>query len=126
MSALLFREVLAAVQGGRASAECDACTTALRADARIADLCELPTLRRLAAEATGETQGQLVFRVLRLSGPPSRLYAAATMVAPRAFPNSLQGTAEGQRRALRLHADCYLALGEFVTSWNRNQIKRVA
>jgi len=118
VSAITFADVLACAQGKRSSVSVDQCLSDFVRT--VHDLAkDKPTLRKvysaLDQELAPVTLGAFILSVLRTD--PRALPAQVALVAPGA---------KAERRTLRLHADCYLALGEWVTDWNRRQIRRVA
>ncbi len=125
---IAFEDVLDVAANGYSSASADvrACITALTLANGLDD--DLPSLRavrkNLAADRRAVRQGALVVAVLRAK-LPCAIAAWVTLVAPGTWP--LREDAEkSKRRALKLHADAYLALGSWVANWNRRQIRRVA
>lgn len=94
------------------------CVADLRLEDEIAYRLDAPTLQELyvasrESELAG-TQGALILGVLR-AGKVDDITKWCSLVAPEMkLP---------RRRALDLHADCWLALGEWVTLWNRRRIR---
>ena len=88
---------------------------------------ELPTLRRLhkglAEDYAQAPEGSLVVACL-VAGKIPAVTAWATLIAPDVWRAYSKDVAE--RKAKLLYADCFLALGAWVKTWNRRALKRVA
>lgn len=88
---------------------------------------ELPTLHKLhkglCDEYADAPEGALVVACL-LAGKMPAVTAWATLIAPDVWRAYSRETAD--RKAKLLYADCFLALGAWVKSWNRRALKRVA
>ncbi len=107
---------------------------------------DLPELTKLQAAVKGRCQGELVVQGLRAyeehRRSPERALAAvyewARGHAPKLYPPVLhteadlptafaRGKAPQPRgKAADLYADCFLVLAEFVTDWNRRQMRAVS
>lgn len=113
-----MQDCLAAVHGEKCPAEAKRCVKGLLTAARdaipaLADKRALKAVHAALLEDQRRGLGQLVVDVVR-SGPTGL----------RAFVELVTGK---QREAeLDLYGDCYLVLGEWVTLWNRRQIRKVA
>jgi hypothetical protein len=114
MSAVTFQDGLAAAEGRPASQGARQSVAALRGH-RDPSSDETPTLRALwgrrVEDLAPSTMGDLVVRVLSGRG---RLPVGVGLVF------------RGEVDRIGLYGDCYLALSNWITSWNRQQIKRVA
>ncbi len=124
MSAVTFAGALAFIRGAESTRDMVDCLTALATT--VIPIEDLPTLEKLRKGAAGSykgtTCGFLAIACLR----DDDVYDFACRVAPKMWSRAGADTPEGKRRAHDLHADCYLALGAWVTAYNRRQIKRVA
>lgn len=119
MPATTMQDALNAARGGMATADAFACVEALRTTVTDIFTAEVPTVRRVYAQLDQElvgdmTRGAFVLGVLKV--PAGTLPASLALVAPKA----------SRTRVLELHADCWLVLSNWVTEWNRRQIRRVA
>lgn len=114
--------------------------------ARLADTrADLPSLSKLQAAVKERSQGELVVQCLRayeerLRDPERALaavYEWARGHAPKLYPPVLHSEADlttafasgkaqkARGKASDLYGDCFMVLSEFVTAWNRQQIKAV-
>ena len=123
------------------------CLDALSTQRNAHVLKDRPALAKLHKRVPERTQGELVVLCLRayeewrLTSKERALaavHAWAHALVPDAFPVPDHGeddlaqafragkAARARQRAAELYADCYLVLAEWVTAWNRKQIKAVA
>lgn len=121
MSAITLDQCLAAVHDERCPPEARRCVKALRSAAReaIPALSDKRALRDVHATLLEDQQrgiGQLIVDVLR-TGPKGLPAFVALVTAKPARRRSSE---------LDLYGDCYLVFGEWVTLWNRRQIRKVA
>lgn len=118
MSAVVYQDALNEVLGqALESRSARECVNELRKQVEVANA-DTPTLRRVwearDPELVTQTQGAFVLDVIRSA--PGALPTFLRLVCPKAT----------RKTSLRLHADCLLVLSNWVTSWNRRQIRRVA
>lgn len=113
---LAIDSVLAVVRGHGGTPAARRCVEALER-AALLPMHETPTLRAFGEAAPELRHGAIVIAVLGLGAAPSAVHAYAARTAPRAFPNDRRA----HTRAAELWGDCYLALADWLDTWNRNR-----
>jgi len=119
VSAVTFADGLCAAKGLACSRQASKCIEALRGRYDVLTD-DVPVLRKvygaLDQGLACTTPGAFVIAVARSDA--KGLVTAVAMVAP--------GVRMSKTRALRLYSDAWFALSEWITDWNRRQIRRVA
>lgn len=114
-----MQECLAAVHGEKCPSEARRCVKGLITAAReaipaLGDKKRLKEVHATLLEDQRRGLGSLVVDVVR-TGPKSLPEFVALVSKAKKQPNELD-----------LYGDCYLVFGEWVTLWNRRQIRKVA
>jgi hypothetical protein len=116
-----FAEVYDAVRMRHARPLAYACVDALqRVDIACDEMRHLRRVKRcLEAEHERMTTGALVVAILR-AGTATAIAAIVSTLSPTTWP-SRQSKEDVKRRAMELHADCFLALDTWLTDWKSRQ-----
>lgn len=119
MPAVTFAEALLVAKGLPGTRATIDCVDALRGRYDVLSD-DVPVLRKVygALDQGLAVMAPGAFVVRVAAADPKALVTAVALVAP--------GVRMSKKRAMRLYSDAWFALSEWITAWNRQQIRRVA